>query len=1589
METTVGQTIKGYEILEQIGDEGGMGTVFRAMQPSVGREVALKIIKPSFANQPDFIRRFENEAQLIARLEHINIVPLYDYWRDQSGAYLVMRYLKGGSVRRVLENEGTFPLLMTAELLDQICSALYKAHCNDIIHRDLKPANILLDEDGNTYLADFGIAKDLTQPDNNRTGEDTLLGTYAYMSPEQARKERLTAQSDLFSLGIILFELLTGRHPFAEFNYVERLFKNMSDPLPHVKNYLREIDSGVAEGINAIIQKATAKDPTQRYHDALEMAAAFREETSAGVSVVERLTRREHEILYHIVKGKSNKDIADELVIKRESVRDYIKKIYKKLHVHTRMQAIVRASDLKLFVPGVEEDGDLAAIDKVTYIPTEEFLPENPYKGLRAFQPADTRDFFGREKLTEKLLKRLSETSEMSRFLAVVGPSGSGKSSVVKAGLIPALWRGELPGSADWFVVDMLPGEYPLDELEIALSKVSGNQTDNLHEHLMRDERGLVRVAQLILPQDGSQLVVIIDQFEEIFTLVQDEAARSHFLDLLIAAVTDSRSRVRVVITLRADFYDRPLHYPHFGELVRSRMETVLPLSAEELEASIMKPAHRVGVSFEPGLVSAIVTEVKFQPGALPLLQYAMTELFERRQGRLLTRDIYQQIGGTAGALAKRADEIYGGLDEAGQEAVRQLFLRLVTLGEGVEDTRRRVLRSELIAIAEDADLMEDLINLFAEYRLLSLDHDPGTRSPTIEVAHEAILREWERLRGWLNESRDEIKLQRQLAIMATEWEKAYRDKSYLVSGSRLEQFEHWAAESALALTEQERTYLVAGIAERKRQQTLEEKRQQNELRLAHDAANAQRRAANRLRYVVGILLAASIFGILLTLQVFRQAQDVSDERDRAKLALVNEANAHATSEANEAYAQSLLHATSARLLSETDPTLALALAIEAVGGRQPPLFSQRTLAELAFSPGVLRTIRFVWGEKHFPVALMLNPDGMHWVVLYGDSEGDLETVVRDATTGTEILHFPGIGYFSQDNKSLLAFDRDGLYQKWDISSSTQIQASVRLPCIHIFMIPSPDREKVLCDGERELTLVDLNTASAAQLLIDSPGHGTAQGATFSQDGRFVLAIASASPIPGVLLQGNELHLWDVATGIHLRRFVGHTQRITDIAFSPDGSWALSASADQSLILWDMATGNETRRFTGHTDIVTSVDFTPNGHFAVSGSNDHSAILWEVATGQPVERYSANDEEIFWVSVSPDGKSVYLILSDSSIVEWDISNGMQASTLQNHTDRITTATFNATGTRVLSGSSGSDKRLILWNVATGQPIRDFPSETGAVSSVAFSPNSHYALSAAITDNALTLWNLETGEIECRLEGHTDWITSVTFSPDGKTALSASLDTTLILWDIETGSILRRFEGHTDRVNSVVFSPDGQSVASGGLDNTVIIWDVATANILHRLEGHTDRVNSVAFSQDGQKLISGSGDQSLVLWEVATGRQLLRFTGHTDAVLSVAFSPNGMMILSGGREGAVILWDISGAELRRFVGHTDAVNSVAFSPDGRMALTASNDQTLRLWHVHSIEELVQWTLQNRVVKQLTCEDRALYLVEPLCLSAPTE
>ncbi|MGD2048296.1 MAG: protein kinase, partial [Chloroflexota bacterium] len=1051
--------VRGYELKEEIG-VGTYGAIHRAYQSAIDREVAVKVIHRHYANNPEFILRFEDEAQIVARLEHPYIVPLYDYWRDPEGAYLVMRYIRGGSLLSALE-KNPWDVEPASQMLDQVASALSAAHRQGVIHRDIKPSNILLDETGNAYLSDFGIAKQLDEK-QQLTAPGAVVGTPDYISPEQILDKKISPQTDIYSLGAVLFETLTGEKPFGNSSVANLIYKQLNDPLPLISANRPDLPPQ----IDQVIQKATAKRPADRFADALEMAEAFRRAWQGS--------------------GFTESPAVPATI----------------------------SADVELY---------------------------NPYKGLQAFQEADVDDFFGRDALIDRLLKHLQKppleaggiegtSYGVGRFLGLVGPSGSGKSSVVKAGLIPALRSGAVPGSDKWFITEMVPGTHPLEELEMALWPVAVDAPPSLVEPMQRDVRGMLRTIRRILPEvsDGQapQLLLVIDQFEELFILVDDEERRNFFLDSLLAAISAPRSPLRVVITLRADFYDRPLQLQAFGRLLKENTEVVLPMVPEELTWAVREPARRVGVSLEEGLAEVIVADVADQPGSLPLMQYALTELFKRRQGSQLMRKAYEEIGGVMGALGRRAEVLYGDLTEDEREAARQLFLRLVTLGEGVEDTRRRVLRSELEALTtatpqppapDPQSPIPNVINAFGAARLLTFDHDPVTRGATVEVAHEALMREWGRLRSWLDDSRDDIRLQRRLAHAAGEWLAAGEDESYLLRGARLAQMEGWLEASGIALTGDETAFLQASIRARQVRQADEEARRQQELetarqlaetekaraeiesKRAEEQANAAQRLRRRAVFLVGALVIAAILAVIAIVNGNRAAT----RQVEAETEAFARATAEAEALANAAEAQNVaLVAGSQAALADQDTDTALALAWQAVELNPDSAIAQAQLSEAAYTPG---TVRIFSGNEDIVNRIAISPDDK--TVFAGVDDGTV--ILWELATGrilwkhqANTLEVNDLG-FTPDGQ-LVAATFDDRIMFWEAANG-QLIRQIDSTALDQKIAFSPTGEQFVTIGKEEEGRLIFWDFASGEALREFDRGSNVEDITYTEDGSAIL----------------------------------------------------------------------------------------------------------------------------------------------------------------------------------------------------------------------------------------------------------------------------------------------------------------------------------------------------------------------------------------------------------------------------------------------------------------------------------------------------
>jgi len=1443
-----GEPLRGYRLLEQIG-EGAFGVVYRATQPQIGREVAIKAVAPELANHPDFVRRFEREAQIVAKLEHPHIVPLYDYWREPDAAYLVMRFLRGGSVEDLLRS-GPLEPERASSILDQVAAALSAAHRQGIVHRDVKPGNVLLDEVGNAYLTDFGVAQEAGSPE--RSSGTMIRGTPGYLSPEQVRLDPTSARSDIYALGIVTYEMLTGAPPFPDSSLTALLDHHVRDAIPSVRDARPELPAA----LDRAIATATAKDPKDRLSDPLELAAA------------------------------------------------------------------VRAA----------LEGDASSVT----VPAAEI--RNPYKGLRAFLEADAADFFGREAVTERLLRRLEDDQPGSRFLAVVGPSGSGKSSVVRAGLVPALRRGSLPGSERWYVIDLLPGAHPLRELESALLGVAVAPPPSLLDELEGDTRGLLRAVDRLLPDPDAELLIVLDQLEEVFTLIEDEDERFHILESLRLATTAEGSRVRIVATLRADFFDQPLSVRGFGDLLAQRTEAITPMSPEELERAIVAPAERAGLAVEPRLLAAMIADVADRPGALPLLQFTLTELAERREDGVLTLVGYRGIGGVAGALARRAEQLFEAMHEGARDVSRQVFLRLVTLGEGSDDTRRRVRRSELQPLT-DARTLDGVLDAFGRHRLLSFDRDPATREPTVEIAHEALLGAWDRLGGWIDEARDDIRTQRRLAAAVSEWEAAERDPSYLLRGARLDQVHEWVDTTTLALSDADRAYVAEGV---------EGQRSESERERA-----LERRSVRRLRSLVTLGVAAALVATTLTVVAVHQrgrAEDVARVSRARELAAAADSNL------------------------EVDAERSVLLAIEAVDTTRSVDGSVRPEARDALHRAVaasriVTSIPGVGGDLDWSSTGEFVTTG----VFANEDLPDTGVIdIRDAGSGEILRSFlaDSQGFqnndgnaevaFSADGSMLAVTGSDGALKVFDDATGDLLS---RVQGGNWAWGPSFSADGSMAaaawgaghDPPSTIRVVDLST----QRVVAFPGPPQTNATAFSPDGSRIVA-ASGRP-PG------EVWVTDLATGDVHELKNPESLGFSSIAWSPDGKYIAAGGWDTTVPVWD-AGGELQAILTGHKDEVHWVDWSPDSSRLVTGSDDGTAKVWGITDpGSPeLMTLAAEDGAISGVAFSGDGTQVMTGSETSAVKIWDVgpSGGAEWANVPTEGDVVF-----ARGGRELVTSSVVDGTVTALDLATGQqrPVGSVrPFGDSDVVDYDLSPD---ASSVAIRygptfSQRLSVRDVATGNelfpIDATVE-QADW------SPDSQ-YLAVSSRGSVTIYD-RSGHEVVSFPGDWGR-----FGPHGL-IATYGADKPVDIWDWRRDEVVARFPTFVDQV---AFDPSGERIATGD----LEIWDLASEKVSVRIPYSPQRFnVALAFSPDGTRLAVTSADEVRVFDASSGAQLMalRHRG-ADGIDQVVFSADGSMLASTAGNGT-RVWAL-DIDDLLEIARAN-VTRALSDAECRQYLHLPRC------
>jgi WD40 repeat protein/class 3 adenylate cyclase/predicted Ser/Thr protein kinase len=1539
-----------YEPLEVVGS-GGEGHVLRALDRQHERLVALKVRS---ARAGSARRELLREARILLSLEpHAGLPVVRDDFFHDDEYVIVMDWIEGTDLGRLLAEQGTPGLAPSSVLrsIAQAAEALTFLHRHDppVVHGDVKPANLVLTERGRIVLVDFGISS---------TGDRVArAGTPGFVAPEVAAGEQPTRASDIYSLAMTAFTLLTGspprggapswpggidaerrrvfeeairlgtatdpvRRPSSAGEFVERLRAGWEADLPSGVVTLCMTDIEDSTGLWEV--HPTAMRAVLVRHDAM----VARVVEGHGGRLLESMGEGDSTV--SVFTGATDAARAASDLVKAMTAEPWPDEVRVRLRVglHTGEADIGgghlgptanRAARIRALA-----DGGQVFLSQTTAQLVEARLPagfglvdlgphtlrgfdrpenvyalstpslaappspaECPYRGLLEFEAEDADLFFGRDGVLADVLTRIAARP----FVAIVGPSGSGKSSLARAGVIAAARRGDLAGVSSTIV--LTPGPDPPTALEAAN------------------------------PDDPAELLVV-DQLEEAFTLCPDESRRAGFFDGLL------HRRGKTVVAVRADFYGHCAAYEELAAHVSANNVLLGPMTQNEMQRAIEEPANAKGLRLEPGLAELVLRDAVGEPGALPLLSHALMETWARRDGRTLTLAGYRDAGGVRGAIARTAEELFEGASEAERSLLRRTFLRLTEPGEGTEDTRRRVPLRELAAGPETASAVDDLRDKLVNARLVTVDEG------TVQVAHEALIREWPRLRGWLNKDRESLRVHRHLTRSAHAWEVMGREHGELYRGARLAAALEWAGEGA-ELSAEERAFLDASRIE-----------QERELREV-------RRRARRLRGLLAGVAAALV--VALIAGAFALAQ-----RGRAR-------HSATVAQAGRLAAQS-------REFAAQHPDRALLLALEA--GRRDDSVDSRGALLGALEHGS-RIRAWLQGFDSPVNATAFSPDGRL-----------LATTTHDGTTLWDTGTWRPVGQplrssqggwegvdFSPNGRMLAIAGGKGRVELWEVATRKEVReltdpaAKPGVPMLSAVRF-SPDGS-VIAAGPQETNHVTLWAAASGRVIgrpltVKPQGTGGAQSISFSPDSKRI-AVPGASGTVGI---------WEVATGSRVGKPLSiGSEDVEETIFAKDGHTLIASDDSGSVSMIDLATGRQIRPpLSVGSKPAASLDLSPDGRLLAVASYEGPVYVWDVQTGEPYgSPLTADTSAVSDVEFSPDGRT---LVSGHlrSVVVWNIG-GEQAigEPLGGPKDLTTDVSFSPDGKQLAAGML--DGRTIVYDTLTRRQVLRIGGGS-IVTAVAFHPHGKL-IAVGTIDGHVRFFDSKTGAgVGHPLEEGNMPVWQIAFSSDGK-LLALDVDPNGVkgfndqrrqgavqLWDVDS----RRRVGRTivpggGSVLSIAFSRDGTLLATASGER-VALWDVATqARHGKPMKVSDEGFASVAFDPSSRLVAAGGATGPVRVWRVADQRPAFPpLTGHSGPITGASFDPTGSFLASTSLFGGTRLWDPAtglgyGEELVADARPASLVPSIdlpflglrnAFSPDGKLLAAAGAETLAMLWDV---------------------------------------
>ncbi|OIP71499.1 MAG: hypothetical protein AUK43_06010 [Oscillatoriales cyanobacterium CG2_30_40_61] len=1215
---------------------------------------------------------------------------------------------------------------------------------------------------------------------------------------------------------------------------------------------------------------------------------------------------------------------------------------------------------------------------------TEDNLP-CPYQGLFHFGPENAEYFFGRTVFIEELF----QATETKNFIPLLGASGSGKSSVVLAGLVP-----KLVNIGHWKFTHFRPGKDPFNALAQALVPLYApnlNQTEliaqtcQLTGHFQNNTILLSDVFSQIQhnhPQD--RILLIADQFEELYTLCHDEQTRRQFLDSLLNAFESPNHKppysTVLVTTMRTDFLGNVLSYPPLADVLRTGDIKIRSMNTEELTEVIEKPAQKLGVDFEGGLVERILDDVDKEPGNLPLLEFALTELWKKRTRKQLTHKAYEEIGEVSGALTRYADEKYSKLSEQEQQQVRRIFVQLVRPGEGTLDTRRVATRAELNET--NWSLVKELADarlVVTNRAIISQDNSQQQiniqEQETVEVVHEALIRNWGQLREWMSTDREFRTWQEKLRGEMRQWQEMRKDRGTLLRGAPLLEAEKWLQKRSDQLSLEEREFIKQSIKQRKNQHFLSQlgfgsmavalvvltswliiTKQNTEIR---DISTSSQLMLQSNQQFDGLI--ESLKAVRKLKQAFWPTLD-----NRIQVIMTLRQGVYDVRELN-------------RLEKHQDEVTSVSFNKE---GQILTSSQDKTIKLWSKEGHLLQDFKDAHSDKVWSATF--SPDGQTIASASADKTVKLWSKKDGTWVNTKTLNHSSpvlVVRFSPDGKIIASSDKGGNIKFWNLDGQLlntikAEQCRVSTKECWVLSISFKD-DKTIATGGLDSTVKFWRSKDdrfkTTELLGTLKGHGEGGvwGLDFSHNGTMLTTGGrdgtiklwrkqkenkSNDWIKDLNFTLNEATLQEMCDnqikksqkGIEFSCLKKSEDFVRGISFNPNDEIIAGGTWDKKVILWYWnKPGQIHETFKGHGNGVWAVSFSPNEEILASASADNTVKLWNIK--ETLQAFGAGNYSILDISFNPEDQTI-ASASECKIVRlWDINGKVKTQLIypnlsqspdpkcdENTKNKLTEqkvrgVAFSPDGTKIATASN--DCTVKLWD-------------------------SNGNLSRTLIDPAIT----PKGKTCSDKSSHKYSVLGVAFSPDSKMIASASADNTIKIWDSGDGHWIKTLEGHTDSVYRVRFSPDGNTLASASADKTIKLWNPNKGKLLHTLTGHKNLVKDVNFSPDGTRIVSASHDQTIKIW-TNQGKLLKTLYGHSGEVESVSFSSDSQMIASGSLDHTIKIWSRDGILLNTINVYIGPIYSVGFSPDNKTLAAGSDDGRLRLWDI----EIDQ--LQKRACNQV--------------------